>query len=99
MNFGKLLWALIKKRGYSMRQYSQLIDMDCGNLCKLINGKLKPPKSQRHVWGMIGPVIPTDEEVNELMCAAYEVHAQNLKVKWGQITPTMTAPRGEGVGE
>ena len=44
---------------------------------------MKPPKSRAHVWAVIGALCPTDLEASEVIEAAYKIHAEELKIKWG----------------
>ena len=81
LTFGKCLYALIKKRGHSLRGYGLTIGTDSGNLCKLVNDKMNPPVSRSHVWRIIGALSPTKEEADELILLAYNAAAEQLKIK------------------
>lgn len=83
MTFGKMLYALIKKRGHSLRGYGKMIGMDSGNMCKMINDNLEPPSSRSHVWRVIGALAPSKEEADEMIFKAYEAAEERLKIKWG----------------
>ena len=84
MSFGKCLYRLIKKRGYSLRGYGQMVGLDSGNLCKMVNGNMDPPSSVSHVWRVIGALNPEQEESDELIKLAYEAAKIRLSHKWGQ---------------
>jgi len=60
-----------------------MIGMDSGNICKLVNDKLNAPTSRSHVWRVMGALSPSEDEAKELIAAAYESAAEQLKIKWG----------------
>lgn len=82
MSFGELLRQFRTRRSVGLREMAAECARDASNYANLELGKLGPPNSKERVLKLVEPLALAEDEVEQLISAAYEWHLAKLNKRF-----------------
>ena len=82
-SFGGTLRNIRVKHELTLRAAAQKIGMDVGNLCKLEQSELSPPRSAKRVEEIVLGIGGLSSEVEFMKHLAYQHHVGALREEFG----------------